>query len=215
MQQTKQQQLLILARKRQQTRLPGYACIGDFAQGVLECNHVSPLTKSGNNLNAKYMVIAQDWSSAENLKEPDNDTITLGYSRKWATNKNLDALLLRHFGLDRSKCYMTNLFPFVKPGNASTHIPMRDLVHCAREFTLPEIAVVQPLVAICLGMATYVALMKALAQPIPARMADAIANPIHHNQTAIHCVAHTGARGMNNRGRDLVEIDWQCLATLP
>lgn len=210
----KQEMLLQLARKRQRSRLDGYACIGDFHDGIFECDFVSPWTRSGCNLDADVMVIGQDWTSEDNLSGPvpDHDSLHLGYSRKWPTNRNLDDLLLRHFALDRSDCYLTNVFPFIKPGGATSNIRMRDLTKCALEYTLPEMKIVQPQLAICLGKVAFVALAKATNQKVPSKMSDAIDNPFNHQQTSIHCVAHTGALGMNNRGREQVDRDWQALA---
>lgn len=206
--------LIKLARKRQQSRLDGYACIGDFHNGIFECDFVSPWTKSGCNLDAVVMIIGQDWTSEDNLSGPipDHDSLHLGYSRKWPTNRNLDDLLRRHFALNRADCYLTNIFPFIKPGGATSNIRVRDLVHCAREYTLPEIEIVQPRIAICLGKVTFVALARATKHAEPRTMSDAVLNPFIHRRTSIHCVAHTGALGMNNRGRQQVDRDWQALA---
>lgn len=79
---TKAAALLQLARKRQSSHLDDYACIGDFHDGIYECDHVSPWTKSGCNLDAEVMVVGQDWSSADVLEgngRPDPVRARLGY----------------------------------------------------------------------------------------------------------------------------------------
>ena len=205
--------LLALAWLRQSKRLEGYACIGDFHGGLYECDHVSPYTKSGPNVDAKIMVIGQDWASADALaaSPPDLESAQLGYSPGLPTNRNLDDLLARHFDVDRSDCYLTNLFPFLKPGGMSAGIRRKDLVHCAKTFTLEEIRIVAPRIVICLGLETFLALRTAAGIKGSLKMAEAIASPFRFGNSSVHCVAHTGALGTNNRGRDQVEHDWKNL----
>lgn len=207
--------LLHLARLRQSTRLDGYASIGDFHDGIFECDHVSPWTKSGCNVDAEIMIVGQDWSSSDALDRdpPDLHSAALGFSPKFPTNSNLDDLLERHFGLKRADCYLTNLFPYIKRGKASAQIPLKDLVASARRFTLPEVQIVSPRLVICLGLGTFVALMRAIGLKGSPRMAQAVNSPFEFAGAVVHCVAHTGALGMNNRGRGQVERDWQQLAT--
>lgn len=161
------------------------------------------------------MVIGQDWSSADVLaREPDLEVAKLGFDRNFPTNRNLDDLLRRHFRLERTDCYLTNLFPFIKPGGASAHIRMADLVWSAREFTLLEIRIVSPKLVICLGLRTFRALAHADGRQPPATLAQAIAAPFAIGGSTVHCVAHTGALGMNNRSRGQVDKDWRALATM-
>ncbi len=210
----KTEALLQLARLRQSARLDGYASIGDFHDGIFECDHVSPWTKSGCNVDAEIMIVGQDWSSSDALGRdpPDLHSAALGFSPKFPTNSNLDDLLERHFGLNRAECYLTNLFPFIKPGNASTGIPLKDLVVSAQRFTLSEVQIVSPQLVICLGRRTFLALMRAVGLKGSPKMDQAVNSPFEFANAMIHCVAHTGALGMNNRGRGQVEKDWQQLA---
>ncbi len=210
----KAQALLQLARLRQSTRLEGYASIGDFHDGIFECDHVSPWTKSGGNVDAEILVVGQDWSSGDALGRdpPDLHSATLGFSPKFPTNRNLDDLLKRHFDLNRAECYLTNLFPFIKPGSASAGIPLKDLAASARRFTLPEVKIVSPRLVICLGLRTFIALMRAASIEGSPKMDLAVKSPFEFANAMVHCVAHTGAFGMNNRGPDQAERVWQQLA---
>ncbi len=210
----KKETLLQLARLRQSSRLNGYASIGDFHEGIFECDHVSPWTKSGCSVDAEIMIVAQDWSSSDVLgSDPPNlHSAEFGFDPKFPTNKNLDKLLERHLGLNRTACYLTNLFPFVKLGNASAAIPLKELVASAQQFTLPEIEIVAPQLVICLGLRTFLALMRAVDLKGSPNMEQAINSPFTFSHSMIHCVAHTGALGMNNRGRSQVEKDWQKIA---
>ena len=64
---SKKAKLLKLAKRRQETRLENYVCIGDFHDGVYECDHVSPITKTAGNVNADIMVVLQDWAGKDAL----------------------------------------------------------------------------------------------------------------------------------------------------
>ncbi len=213
----KSKALLQLARKRQSTRLDGYACIGDFHDGAYECNHVSPLTKSGCNLYAEVMVVGQDWASADTLVgkgRPDPDRARLGYDRGSPTNKNLNRLLREHLGLDRADCYLTNMFPFVKPGKKNANnIRSRDMKRCAREFTLEEVRIVAPRLVLCLGLKTFKGFRGAVGRPKPRNVDEAIDSPFDFEGSTVYCVAHVGAQGENQRGRDQVADDWQRIAS--
>ena len=87
----KTEALLRLARLRQSSRLDGSAAIGDFHDGIFESDHVSPWTKSGCNVDAKIMVVGQDWLSSEVLEiEPPNLSVaeleSFSFRRKHSLN---------------------------------------------------------------------------------------------------------------------------------
>lgn len=208
--------LRALAEKRKSTKREGFRCLRDIHGGFYECNHVSPWTKSGRNVDAAVMIVGQDWSSYEALanKPPDPIVAKCGFDKNFPTNQTLDDLLQEHFGLRRSDCYLTNLFVLVKDGRASALIPMKDLVWSAEEFTIEEIRIVAPRLVICLGLRTFRALARAAQQRPPRTLNEAIKAPFELGSSQVHCVAHTGALGTKNRGRPRVASDWNRLATL-
>lgn len=214
----KRTQLLALARKRQLTRRPGYAGIGDFHGGIYECEFVSPYTKSAGNVDAAVMVLLQDWSSADRLAGPvDEVARELGYTPGLPTNRNLARLLQVHFGLALRDTYASNLFPFVKPGDLSTRIPAADLLWAAQEFALPQIAIVQPRLVVCLGLASFNALRGARGLKRTTSLEDGIASPFELDDAQVWCQAHTGALGRANRNRqgaDRVSDDWSQMAAV-
>ena len=89
---------------------------------------------------------------------------------------------------------------------------MKDLVWSGEQFTIPEIRIVSPKVVICLGLRTFRALARAAKCERPRNMEQAIALPFEHENAMIHCVAHTGAFGTNNRTKEQVDRDWELLA---
>jgi restriction system protein len=113
-----------------------------------------------------------------------------------------------------SEVYATNVFPFVKLGGNSS-IPHRDLVRAAREFALPQIEIVRPRLAVCLGKATFNAVAVAAGGRRAKSLAEAIASPFEFGQTQVYCQAHTGQQSTNYRNRnciDRVAQDWAYMA---
>lgn len=205
---SKQDLLLELARKRKTTIWPGYCRIGDFHNGVYECDFVSPYTKSAGNADAEIFILLQDWSSAEALCKLDSDCVLYGLTPTLPTNRRLVELLWHHFGVKLGDVYATNLFPFIKRGGISSSIPMGDLIRAAQEFALPQIEIVRPTLVVCLGLNTFNAIRIVCEYAPVRRMDEAIASPFTFNESRVWCQAHTGARGQNNRGRARVAEDW-------
>jgi hypothetical protein len=206
----KQNLLLALAQNRKTTNWPGYHQIGDYHNGAYECDFVSPFTKSAGNVDAEIFVLLQDWSSDKSLRLPlDSDCVRYGLTRTFPTNKRLIELLRDYFGVELGDVYATNLFPFIKRGDISSPIPMRDLIRAAQEFALPQIRIVRPKLVVCLGLNTFNAIRIVCGHTPAQRMNEAIASPFTLDRSRIWCQAHTGARGQNNRGRERVAEDWR------
>jgi hypothetical protein len=212
----KHARLLELGRLRQESRWPGYKCIGDYHGAVYECDFVSPYTRSACNVDAELMILLQDWSSDEVLSGPYlHERCTVGHDPCRVTNKRLKELVHRHFGLELKDVYATNVFPFVKLGAMNGSIPMRDLVSAAREFALPQIEIVGPRLAVCLGKAAFDAVAVAAGHRRSKSLAEAIAAPFEVGRTQVWCQAHTGQLGTNSRNRNgagQVARDWACMA---
>jgi len=209
----KDAELLALARRRQSTKWKPYTGIGAYHGGRYECDFVSPYTKSAGNVDAEIMVMLQDWSSDESMREEafDEETASLGYTPSLPTNKTLIELLDRTLGLTLRDAYATNLFPFIKPGKMSDRIPQRDLIAAAHQFALPQIRIVNPKLVICLGLVTFNALRRACDLNACRPFSVAIENPFNIGSTRVWCQAHTGGLGQKNRNRTGVSLapdDW-------
>jgi hypothetical protein len=204
--------LLTLARKRQESRWPGYRPLVEYHGGAYECDFVSPYTKSAGNVDADVMVMLQDWSSDERLSGPlDRHAAELGHTPSLPTNRNLVELLREHFQVALAEVYGTNLFPFIKVGNLSASISAKDFERAVREFALPQIDIVQPRLLVCLGLNTFNSLRVVLGEPRLKNIAEAIDRPFSYGRTRIWCQSHTGQLGRNNRNRggvDRVSQDW-------
>jgi uracil-DNA glycosylase len=97
----------------------------------------------------------------------------------------------------------------------SARIKKEDLVCAAGKFALPQIEIVAPRVAVCLGKAAFNAVKIAAGHRGAKSVADAIASPFELGGTQVWCQAHTGQQGTNYRnknGVDRVTSDWACMA---
>ena len=216
--------LKILAQKRREapagTREHGYSRnyrhIEEFHGGFYDVHPwMSPWTASACNVDSDLMVIGQDWASEDFLmKPPDALHRDLGQNPDLHTNKMAKRLLREAFARDFEDVFATNAFAFVKPGNMSTRLPRVDLARSSATYTLQEIRIVRPKMAICLGGAAYNSLRRALKHSYQAiRRANYEAPEVVLEGTEIYGVPHTGALGLNNSGGYPASLAiWQKLA---
>lgn len=213
----KHARLLKLARFRQESRWSGYRCIGDYYGGIYECDFVSPYTRSAHNVDAELMILLQDWSCDDVLSGPYlHARCTVGHDSDRVTNRRLKDLLHQHFRLELKDVYATNVFPFVKLGAMSASIPIRDLVRAARDFALPQVGIIGPRLAVCLGKAAFDAVALAAGRRRSKSLADAIETPFETGRTQVWCQAHTGPLGTmarNRNGAGQVAKDWARMAS--
>lgn len=178
---------------------------------------MSPYTITAGNVDANLMVLLQDWASDEVLSGPFvHERVTVGHDPWRRTNQRLRQLLHEHFSRELEDVYATNVFPFVKPGSMSSSIRWKDLVRAAREFALPQIEIVAPRLAVCLGKAAFDAVAVAAGRRRAKSLAEAIASPFEIGDTQVWCQAHTGQQGTNSRNRheaDSVARDWARMAS--
>jgi restriction system protein len=209
---------LILLRK--QDKNPKYVALSDFDSGYYDGDWISPWSISACNLDADLMIVAQDWSSTETLESQRWSDPALkearrrcGHDADLATNRNLKALLKRHFELEFADTFATNVFVFIKRGKISAKIPAKDLTYCAETYTLPLIEIVRPHMVLCLGQDTFNAVQRALGDP-PSKLKEAsLSNPhAKHSGAEIYGVPHTGSWGTWNAGKENVSAIWARLA---
>ncbi|MDF0578914.1 uracil-DNA glycosylase family protein [Bradyrhizobium yuanmingense] len=178
-----------------------------------------PWTKSACRLDADLMIIGQDWASEGYLRRNDGakqraDRALTGQDAHLATNQNLKRLLASHFGLCFSQTYATNVLVFIKRGGISSNVPMKDLRACAVAYTLPQLEIVKPRMALCLGAKTFNSIRSALGL---GRLGwqDACIPSAHTRMgpTEIYGLPHTGSWGTKNAGGpQAVEAIWADLA---
>jgi uracil-DNA glycosylase len=211
---SKKDRLLELAILRRNSRWNGYACIGDFHDGIYECSYVSPYTISAHNVDSPLMILLQDWASSDVLSGPIlHERYQVGYDPKRITNIRLKSLLHEHFKCSLEDTYATNVFPFVKRGAMNAQIEASILAKAATEFAIPQIKIVAPRFAVCLGKAAFDAVATAAGQPRAKRLSEALSSPFILGKTKIWCQSHTGQMGVNNRGGiENISDDWAAMA---
>ena len=153
---------------------------------------ISPYTKGAHALGG-IAVVLQDWLSADTLASPSHprpDIQELGRDATRDTNKNLQKLLSRVFGLSIGDVYVTNAFPFIKLGANDANVSQALMDQTARDFAKQELEIVAPKVVMAMGRKSHTALTRA----------------------GIDCfhVSHPAARGMKLDAR---EEEWR--RTLP
>jgi hypothetical protein len=118
---------------------------------------VSPYTK-GAHTSESLAFVLQDWSSEDALRRDiamrggiDPSIQEFGRSLHLLTNTRLEKLLDHFFGYQLADVYATNIFPFVKRGNISSSISMRDARAAAFSFIKPELQIAKPKKVLALG----------------------------------------------------------------
>ena len=211
----KHRALLELAIKRKQTTYRDYKRLSDYNDGKHECDYVSPYTKGAGNVNADIFILLLDWASDKQMKkeitpEEEAEEQRLGYTLGQPTNTSLQRLLCKHFKINLKDTYATNLFPYIKSGD----IPDKDLRWAAKEFALPQIAIVQPKLVICCGLDTFNAVRVAAGHKEVDNVEEGINAPFSLDRSQIWLQSHPGSWGQSNRKRysgnaDQVNDDWE------
>ncbi len=193
-----------------------YSKLGDFHDGIYDFDdYIVPYSKSAFNLDAKIMIILQDWASEEFLKKGVNQTqVKFGHDPNLSTNKNLFYLLKKYFNITFAETYATDVFPFIKPGNMSTGIPMKDMMRAAEQFAIPQIKIISPKIVICLGNLTFNSIRRAFG--LKGRLA--LTTPLDKlsfsiDKSLIVGSIHVGAEGTRAiGGKAALENNWEKLS---
>ena len=197
---------LVALRRREEPDERHHA-LHTFDGGAWDFNYVVPWTKAACNVDAKLMIVGQDWASEKSLNDPRHNTPDRKALRKQQgrdphlpTNKNLERLLM-FFDLTWEKTYATDVSVFIKRDDITAKVPMRILKYCAAKFTIPQLRIVKPLMAVCLGGDTFNSLRLALGAPrLPLREVLRSNAYLVENGTEIHGVPHPGGLGTASFG---------------
>jgi restriction system protein len=204
---------LNLVRKRQSDTWVGYHNLSEYHGGLYECDHVCPNSLFAGDLNAKVMVMMQDWASDERLRRPATVTkeTFLGFDPDLRTNINLGNYLNKYLGMKFEDTFITNLFPFIKNGAMNASISHKDMVRAAREFAMAQIEIVKPEIVLVFGMNAFNALRVASGLKKVGNMDEAASAPFVIGESKVMFLPHPGQIGTNVRnkgGVNRVEKDW-------
>ncbi len=212
--------LMELVALRREEEHEAFSVLHKFDRGVWDFDYVVPWTKSACNVDAKLMIIGQDWASEKFLRHPRNSTSDrlalrnqLGQDPHLPTNRNIKRWL-SFFDVTWEQTYATDVSIFIKPENMTAKVPMAVLEHCAKKYTIPQLRIVKPLMAVCLGVDTFNSVRLALGK-LPMLLRDALRPNAHttDNGIEIYGVPHAGGSGLAAYGGHArVEPIWQQLA---
>lgn len=123
-------------------------------------------------------------------------------------------LLAQHFAVGFSQTYATSVLVLIKPGKMSSNVPTKDLRNCAVAYTLPQLDIVKPGIALCLGAKAFNSVRSGLGlSPLRLQEACIPSGPTRMGRTELYGVPHTGSWGTRNAGGHLaVEGIWADLA---
>ncbi len=129
-----------------------------FENGIFDCDHLNAWAQWHGNLDAKFLLIGQDFSDGDYFKrykgkdDPDS-----------ATNKTLRTLF-NEIGVDigtfgkpitEEKLYFTNAILGLKKGGMAAKIKKEWYLSTANEFIKPLINIIQPKVIVAMSKAAY------------------------------------------------------------
>ena len=208
---TKSEKIEALGLLRKRTHFDGFHDLGEYHSGAYDCEYVSPYTLSAGNFDARVAFILQDWASHESLiAKLDMNVVKLGYTPSQPTNVNLIDLLRRHLNMSLDEVFVTNLFPFIKSGGDSARIPAKPLRRAASMFAIPQVRIVHPVFAVCLGLQVFNTLRSEFGLKQVKNLDEGMDSSFEDGGTQYRCQAHTGTFGRINRNhRGCVERDWR------
>lgn len=192
-----------------------YVKVSEYSNGIYyDPNYISPVSKSAHNLDSKILLILQDWASVESLNKQEHtpEKINSGIDLTIKTNKNLPIWLEEFFGITFNQTYAINLFPYIKFGNMSAHIPIHDYLYSVKNFIEPFIESFQPSLIITIGVDIFNILRRYKGLP-PVKLKDAYLNPFEISKSSVVGVPHTGHWGtVNGGGENEVKKMWMSLS---
>lgn len=147
-----------------QSRKACHNCSGltnptDCANGAFDSNHIGPWSRWQGNLNAKLMIVGQDWGDTAYFL--NNAGVE---SPKNPTNYNLVRLLasigvkidpLPKFSAFEGQVFLTNAILCLKEGGLQGNVKSEWFDNCGSKHLQPTIALVNPKVLISLGKKVY------------------------------------------------------------
>lgn len=214
---SKQQKYLELVEKRKQCELcKGSGLTNPSSYGCLDSNQIGPWSRWQGNLDAKLMVIGQDWGTTryfekwEGLDQPTGST----------TNEHLMTLLIhigikidRAFVAEKGEVFFTNAILCLKEGTLQSKVKSEWFQNCGERFLKPLIELIHPKIVVPLGEKACDAVIKAYNLPVKRSKykdvveAGGIALP---EGILLFPVYHCGARIINtHRNMEAQLKDWE------
>lgn len=178
-----------------------------------DSHHIGPWTRWLGDLNARVMVVGQDWGSRSLFEKQGGLDLPSN-----ATNRRLRELLAL-VGVEvpdvadeppSTGVFLTNAVLCLKGGGSQSVVAAEWFTNCGTSFLRPQIELVRPRVVVTLGERAYEALMNAFGLQ-RRKFREAVESPgiaLATGTTAV-AVYHCGRRVRNKDRRDPEqEHDW-------
>jgi DNA polymerase len=184
--------------------------------GALDCDEIGAWCLWQGNLDAKVMVVGQDWADVSWFRKTEGKPTSTS-----PTNTTL-VKLLAHAGLEiklarettgRGTLFFTNAVLCMKSGGAQASVRDQWFKQCGEQFLRPSIDLVQPQVVICMGTKAHSAVLRAYGLK-PRKFSEAVGAPdpdvLLAGSRWAFAVYHCGAGTQNrNRKYDDQVTDWK------
>jgi len=189
--------------------------------GIYDTEQIGPWSQWQGNLNARLMVIGQDWGGSTYFAEHEglDEGLDPAKNEKFNdTNKRL-CDLLDSIGIhiehrlqpaEEQKLFFTNSVLCLRPGNLTTGTAKSGWFRNCSGFLSQQVNIVNPKVVITLGHKAYRALLQAYGLKPKAKMRDAVEDvtALPNGGTLIP-MYHPGYWGTRARSFEEQKQDWQ------
>ena len=188
----------------------------EYNDGIFDSNQIGPWSKWQGNLNAKLMVIGQDWGDTNYYHEHQGSD-----SDDNPSNKTLQELLYSigikippPSSVDNEKniLFLTNAILCLKKGGMGGKVKQAWFDACGKQYLKPLIEIVHPKVIVSLGTYAYRSICKLYALP-EMRFRDAVdkqAGFSLSNGMLFFAMYHCSRQVLNtHRSLDQQKADWE------
>lgn len=193
---------------------------GDCANGLFDSAHLGPWTRWQGNLDAKLMIIGQDWGdTAYFLKNQGTDSSrspTNSNLLKLAASIGINIAPLPKFSAFEGQVFMTNAILCLKKGGLQGTVQQKWFDNCGAKHLKSTIELVSPKVLVSLGAKVYETIQQLYDLP-KIRFRDAVdcqAGIILPSGVQYFPMYHCGIRIINtHRNFEQQMADWARIKT--
>lgn len=191
-----------------------HICVGLRNPSVVneqfDSNEIGPWSTWKGDLDAKVVVIGQDWGDEDHFITQEGKCNTAN-----ATNRKLEELMQSiGISLERHKVFFTNAILCLKKGGLAGKVKKEWFENCSSNFLKPQIEIIKPDIIITLGEPAYRATTNAFNRK-PMSFQDAVNQQEPHmiqsydHWIKLFPVYHCGQLGLRNRNQELQFKDWK------
>jgi DNA polymerase len=176
-------------------------------------NHIGPLSRWQDDINAELMIVGQDWGGDETYNDQK------GMDKTDRTNKRL-LILLKSVDFEilppekqqpTKFLFFTNSVLCLREGsNAQGYVRSRCFKNCSIAFLRPQVELVNPKVVVTLGSSAYGSLVNVFGKGPPLPMREAVIKDFQLNdRTVLVPVYHPMNRGRGAHTEAQQIDDWK------